>query len=421
MEGLILLIAETLAVLLVPLMLGEVVCLIALALGAVAAYGAAAFKTISSRRAPEAAEKPAPSPGKTRRLALRLALGLTAFLLAVWVLIEVAFLPSILRYASRQLSEKSGIEFAYASASGWLSTGRLTFKDVGVRRRAAGQDAFDLRLDELSVDARPWRLLRGDVSLESIRLAGIRGRYERLAGVERKPRKPFTADVLEVVDARIDWILHREGKPDFTLPLGVERFQVRPFDSVNAAFAVLFRGDGAGTIADTPWVISGQGTGEGRQTTWTTTRVPVQLLAGFLGEPFDWFESGTVDVDVTDHWRRGEKTEVDLRWKLLFHDLRVAVPERIEGIKRRFGSALTALANKHPRELPLEFTMTLGEQGLMGRMSPEGLELWDALAAGLIDEFAARSGLPPDSVRELGRAVWGKLKGWLENRARGKR
>jgi hypothetical protein len=371
-------------------------------------------------RTPPAAA-PTPSPGRKKRWGLRLALGVAGLLLTVWILTEFVFFPSILNSATKHLSEKSGIEVSYASASGWLSTGRVTFKGAAVRRSAAGQDAFDLRLEELTIDARPWSLLKGDVSLERVRVIGIRGRYERLAGVERKPRKPFTADVLEVVDSRVDWILHREGKPDFTLPLGVERFQVRPFDSVNAAFSVLFRGDGAGSIADAPWVVSGQGTGEGRHTTWTAKRVPVQLLAGFLGEPFDWFESGSVDVDVRDSWRRGEKTDVDLRWKLLFHDLRVAVPERIEGIKRRFGSAMSALANKHPRELPLEFTMTIGEQGLMGRMSPEGLELWDALAAGLIDEFAARSGLPPDSVRELGRAVWGKLKGWLENRARGKR
>jgi hypothetical protein len=407
MEGLIQLIAGALPELLAPL---AVILVSLTAFGAFALLGIVRYRRLRSG-----------TPAKKTRLVLGLVVAFAGLLLSAWLLMEFVLFQSILKTATRHLSEKSGIEFSYASASGFFSTGRLRFKGASVRRSKAGQDAFHLRLDELSIDARPWSLLKGDLSLQSVRLVGIRGRYERVAGIERKPRKPLTADVLDVVDARVDWVLHREGKPDFSLPLGVERFQVRPFDSVNAAFTMLFRGDGAGSVADAPWAASGQGTGDARVTTWTATSVPVQLLAGFLGEPFDWFENGTVDVDVTDHWRHGEKTEVDLRWKLLFHDLRVAVPERIEGLRRRFGSAVAALANKHPRELSLEFTMTLDEKGLLGRMSPEGLELWDSLAAGLIDEFASRSGLPPDTARDLGRAVWGKLKSWLENRARGKR
>src|SRR5881392_787951 len=116
MEGLIQLIAEALAALLAPLVEGFVL-LIVLALGALSSLGSAIFKGIFSRTPPAAALETAPVPGKGRRLALRLALGFAGLVLLGWVLMEFVLFPSILTSAARHLSEKSGIEFSYASAS----------------------------------------------------------------------------------------------------------------------------------------------------------------------------------------------------------------------------------------------------------------------------------------------------------------
>jgi len=409
MEGLILLVAEALAALLVPLLV---------AAGALGAWLVGALAALVGAFA-RAAKEAVPSP--KRRQLLRVSLGACVLLTAGWALLEFALFQPLVRAAAARITRKSGIELSFESARGWFSTGRLVLKGVHVRQVGAGKDVYDLRMETLDLDARVLSLLRGEISMESIHVQGIRGRYEHPSGLEHPPRKPFTSDVLEIADAQVDWVLRREGRPDLTLPLTVDRLRLQPFESVNAAFSVLFRGDGTGTLSDAPWAIDGEGQGEGRRTVWTARRLPVGLFSSFLGEPFDWLESGTVDVHVIDAWRRGEKTEVDLRWSLLFHDLRVAVPPRIDGLKRRLGDAVAGLANRHPKELPLEFTMTLDEKGFKGRMSLETLELWDALAAGLIDELASRSGLAAETIRELGRAGWGKLKGWLENRAKVKK
>ncbi len=416
MEGLLLLVVEALLTLAAPLLAAVAALLLEAVFGlaslALEIGGALLFR---ARKVPEAL------PRRRRRWPLRIALGGAGVLLIGWVLLEFVFFGPALRSASERIGRKTGLELSFRSASGWMSTGRLVLKEVAARRSGADRDAFDLRIGELEIDARPWSLLRGEISLESIRVLGVTGRYERLGGLDRPPRKPFSADALEASDATIDWVLRRPDQPDVTLPLRVDRLRVAPFESANAAFCVLFRGDGRGTLAGAPWSISGEGDGDGRRTAWTADRVPVRLLSDFLGEPFDWMSGGTVDVRVTDAWRRGERTEVDLRWRLVFRDLRVEVPERITGIKRKLGGALASLANKHPKELPLEFTLTLDERGFKGRLSLEGLELWDALAVGLIDELARRSGLAKETIRDLGRAGWGKLKGWLERRARGEK
>jgi hypothetical protein len=251
------------------------------------------------------------------------------------------------------VGRKSGLELSFGSARGWLTTGRLVLKDVKARRGGSDRDYFDLRIEELEIDARPLSLLRGELSLEVIRVRGARGAYDRQGGIDRPPRKPFSADRLEIADARVDWTLHRPERSDF------------------------------------------------------------------LGEPFDWLAEGTVDVRVTDLWRLGEKPEVDLDRHVVFRDLRAALPDRVQGVKRKFGEAV--LASRHPKELPLRFTLRLDERGFKGKLSIEALELWDALAAVIVDELAGLAGVTKEALREAGGAAWGKLKGWLEKRARGGR
>ncbi len=419
MEGLLLLVLEPLLALVGSILLAAALPVLEVVLGVItlALEGAAAL--LPRREGAAEPSAPPPPPAPRRRWPLRVALGAAGLVLVAWGLLEFAFFGVAVRTALDRAGRKEGLELDYGSAGGWLTTGRLAFRDVKVRRPGGDRDSFDLVIRELEVDARTLSLLQGEILLEAIRVRGVRGTYERQGGAERPPRRPFAADLLEVADARLDWTLRRPDRPDVRLDLEIERLRVAPFESANAAFCVLFRGDGRGSLAGAPWEISGEGYGNGRRTAWKADRVPVRLLSDFLGEPLDWLSEGTVDVRVTDRWRRGEKTEVDLDWRVVFRDLRVAVPDRVEGIRRKVGDAIVALAGRNPKELPLAFTLTLDERGLKGRLSIEGLEIWDAFAAALVDDLAARAGVAKETIREIGRSSWGRMKGWLERRARG--
>ncbi len=356
------------------------------------------------------------SPVFARRLR-RVLLGFTAAVGLALILAQTVFFQPLVRRLCAAAKERTGIEVDFSRASGNLLAGRVTLHETALKRTSSPSANFDLTVKELEIDVRLLRLLTGTVSLQSARASGLRGSYSKLSGPEQPPRKPFQSDVLLVEDAELSYTVQRADRPPFTAPLRVDRLEARPFEAQNAAFSILFRSNAAGSIAGAPFAITGEGDGEGRRTHWTADRVPVAFLADFLGPPFDWVREGTASVSVHDAWKRGPPLEVDLAWKVVLHDPRAAVPERITGLPRRVAESVVAFINRKPREIPLAFVLTLDGNGFMGRMSPEGLALWDAVADTLVVELAEASGLPPDVLRDWGRAGLQKLKGFLRRKA----
>lgn len=351
-----------------------------------------------------------------RRLSVA-ALAVGGLVLVGLVLLETVFFRSAVQAAVDRIAAKSGIHITFREASGFLLGARVRLDGMTARRTGREGGDFDLRIETLELNARLWSLLRKEASFESLRLTGVRGRYERVAGIERPPRKPFAADVLEIGDAEIDWVLKRPDRPDFALPLRIDSLRTEPFDAAHAAFSLLFRTTARGAIAGGPFEIASEGTGDARKTAWRAQGVPVRLLADFFGEPFDWLSSGTADVRVDDAWTRGDRTSVDLHWRILFRNVTAEVPPRITGLKRRVAEGVVGFVRKHPAELPLEFTLTLDPEGFRGRMSVEALGLWEAVAGAVAQELAERAGIPVEVVREYARAGWEKLKGFLKSRA----
>ena len=391
MEGLVLLILE----LILPLaaLAGAVVAVLA------ALFGALLEAVFHLLPAAWSVARWAASSLAARRVR-RVLLGVAAAIGLALILVQTVFFQPIVRRIAAAVQARAGIELGFARASGNLLSGRVVLHDATARRSSDPAAAFDVAAREMEVDVRLLSLLGGTVSIESVRVAGARGAYTRGSGIERPPRKPFKADVLRLEDVEIAWTLRRPDKPDFHLPLKIDLLEARPFSARDAAFSVLFRSNATGAINGAPFRITGEGDGDGRRTAWTAERVPVRLMADFLGEPFDWLSDGTADVKVTDAWRRGAKTEVDLHWNVVFRDPKAAVPERIAGFRRKVAEGMVALINRKPREIPLDFKLTLNGEGFMGSMSIEALELWDAVADAAAAGLAESMGLQPETGKK---------------------
>jgi hypothetical protein len=341
----------------------------------------------------------------TSRRLRRLSLGAAAGLALGLILLQAAFFQPVVRRLAAAVHARTGIEVAFARASGNLFAGRLVLHDAAVRRANDPSATFDLRLRELAIDLRLLRLFRGEASAEAVRVAGVRGSYVRAAGAERLPRKPFLGDVLHVEDAEIAWTLQRLGRPDVSAVVRVDRLEARPFQARDAAWSVLFQAQARGAVDGAPFSIA-----PGPPAVWTADGVPVRLLADLLGEPFDWLREGAADARITAI-PVGE--DVDLHTRVLLRDLRPAVPERITGLKRRMAEGIVGFLRRKPREVPLELTLRVPAGGFRGRLSVESLELWDAVADALALKLAEASGLSPDTLRE----GLEKLKGLFRRRA----
>lgn len=342
----------------------------------------------------------------------RLTLGAAAAVGLAFILLQTVFFQPVVRRIAAAAKARSGIELTFARASGNLLGGRVVLHESRAVRSTDPAAVFDVTAREMEVDVRLLGLLGGRVSIESIRVSGARGTYTRVMGVERPPRKDYRADVLLLEDAEIAWTLKRADKPDFHLPVKIERLEARPFSARDAAYSALFQSKGRGTLAGAPFTISD----EGGHATWTAERLPVKLLADFLGEPFDWLSSGTADVVVTDHWRQSAKNEVDLHWKGTLRDPKAAVPDRVAGLRRTIANGMVNLLNKGSREIPLDFTLTLNGDGFKGSMSIESLELWDAVAGAVAAELGDLMGLKPGTLQTAGK----KSLDWLKSRLKPK-
>jgi hypothetical protein len=392
-EGLVLLVLE----LVLPLaLLAGLVLVEAAALLAGLVQAAFAFLT---------RKRDGPPSALGRRLR-RITLGAAAALGFAIILVQTVFFQPIVRRLAAAVQARAGIELSFASASGNLLAGRVTLLEGRARRTSDPAATFDITAREMEVDVRLLSLISGEVSIEAVRVAGARGAYTRASGVERPPRKGFQADVLLLEDAEIAWTLRRPDRPDFTLPLRVDRLEARPFVARDAAHAVLFRSKTSGTLAGAPFTIRD----DGGHATWTAERVPVRVLADFLGEPFDWLSEGTADVVVTDAWK---DNKVDLHWKGVLRDPKAAVPERITGLRRKISEGMVALVNRGSREIPLDFTLALNGDGFKGSMSIESLELWDAMAGAVAAELGDLMGFKPGSVGQ-------KSLDWLKRRLKPK-
>ena len=361
--------------------------------------------------------RPAPS-GKTpspwpRRIG-KVLLGLTAATTVLLVLLNTVLFESTLRRGLTRARERTGVDVQFESARGNFLSGSVTLQGVTVHRKDAMRSNIDLKIREAKAEVSLASLMRSTVHVDGLRLVDVQGTYQR--GRIKLPRRDFVIESLIVENAAVDLKEPDTDVPAPALPLKVDRLECRPLRRDSAIFDLLFRSNGTGTIAGAPFEIRTDTATHGRTTFWTARGIPVAFLAGYLGEPFDWLTSGTVDVDVTDSWSDGPSTEIDSRWKLDFREVAAAVPPRITGFKRAVAEPVARFIQAHPAHLPLEFQLKLDKGHFTGAASVETTGILRAAADGMLEEMGRKAKLPIETLKELGRRALDDFKKFVETR-----
>jgi hypothetical protein len=369
---------------------------------------------IPSLLQPRRSAGPERKPSPWLRRIGKVLLGLTAATTLLVILLNTVLFEPTLRRGLSRAREKTGVDVQFESARGNFLSGAFTLQGVTVKRQDALRSNIDLKIREARADVSLVSLMRPTVHVGGLRLVDVQGIYQR--GRLKLPRRDFIVDELIVENASVDLKEPDTDLPAPALPLKIERLECRPFRRDSALFDLLFRSNGQGTLAGAPFEIRSETLNLGRTTTWKARAIPVAFLAGYLGEPFDWLTSGTVDVDVDDAWSDGPTTEIDSHWKVDFRDVAAAVPSRITGFKRVVAEPVVRFIQAHPAHLPLEFHLKLDKGHFTGAASVETTGILKAAADGMLEEMARKAMVPVETLKELGRRALDDFKKFVEKR-----
>jgi hypothetical protein len=222
---------------------------------------------------------------------------------------------------------------------------------------------------------------------------------------------------LAIEDAQLTWHDVTQPNRPIHLDIEVDSLETAPFRSQWAAFDVLFRTSARGRIAGGPFQISTREVPDGRETRWNAQSLPVSIASAYLGGPFSWITEGMLDVDVVDRWSiPEEQLDIEMDWKLVLKDIQADVPDDAAGPVKAVAVPVVNYLNEHPREVPLEFSVTINRGEFSGRMSPPLEFLMQVLGDAATNELSDRLGIAKQAIRDAGRGAWEGVKDFLDGR-----
>jgi hypothetical protein len=193
----------------------------------------------------------------------------------------------------------------------------------------------------------------------------------------------------------------------------IEHLEAAPVRSDYALFDLLYGATGSGAVEGLPFEVETTRSDDGRTTTWRAPKLPLALAAPYLGTGGRYIEGGHVEVEVRDEWLTArEPPNVAMHYRVVLHDLKMAVPEQLGPSERALVVPLTVAVEKLGREIPLEFSIELDEERFRGAMSLEAIGLWQAASGALAKSMMDETGLDAGKLMRWGK-VGGKLGGTL--------
>jgi hypothetical protein len=182
-----------------------------------------------------------------------------------------------------------------------------------------------------------------------------------------------------------------------------------------AAFDVLFRSNGTGTLAGGAFTLSARETADDRETEWQADGLPVTLAREYLGGPYRWIAGGTLDARVLNTWQVPD-TAADIRmeWQLTFRNVQAETPEDVAPALRPLAKPVVAYFNTHAERIPLRLETTISKQEFVGRMSPPLELITDAVSEAATKALKEKLGAAKEKIEDEGRELLDKAREMLK-------
>ncbi|MEO0424050.1 MAG: hypothetical protein AAF184_17060 [Pseudomonadota bacterium] len=353
---------------------------------------------------------------------------LAVLLLALLWIVNSFFFESAVRHVFGVLEQRSGVTADCEGIDGSLFSGKLALRDCQFARATHPISTFDLSVEEVTVDLRMTSFLT-TATFETAAVTGLTGWVVKApapaeddgageAQIE-KPRRDFVIHQLALFDADVAVSGTNGDGNAYTLAVRVDTLSSAPLRSRMALFDILFRSNGSGHIANAPFSLASRKTpGEGRETQWRATGLPVASLGAASGGILSWFSSGVVDVYVDDQWALSGGADIDMDWRLDFHRLEVAIPQDTGPLTQLVSDPFVRYVNGFDGEFPLEFSMRLNDRQFEYKASLQAAGLWGALGES-VNAVVRELSLVPTDADATGNALKEGAMSVLERLRRG--
>ena len=440
MEALIILLGEFL---LVPVFAG----LSALATFVSSLVGLIAELLLGRKRSPktEQSNNPAVFHPRVIKWFCRITLGILSLFLVALLLINFAFLDSVLRFVADKVEEKSDIRIDYTLSEGNLFTGRFSFSDLKLQRSNA-ENAFTAEAKTIEADLPITRLIFGSREIDSLRIADAHIEYplparakeehtERSSGIEisigigDKQVKEFNITTrpklldtphYKISDLQLERIsvkvIDQSATEPATYDLEIKDMHTAPLRSHYVIFDALFRTNLNATLNGSELTIVNTEQNAKRYTQWATSNVPAEALASLVGGPFSLFESGSIDVEVHEEWEVEQINNLSTEWVLRVRDAKAALPSSTPTALKPLARVFVNNINANPQEWEFGFELELSEGQFHGASSLNALQIWESSIPVILKQIAYFSGFEQSQIKETTEKAFDKFKDFLKGR-----
>lgn len=373
--------------------------------------------------------------------------GLIAATLFALLLVNLFFLDESVRWMADRVESKTGFSIEYATVEGNAFTGYFSFSEVELHSDQDDKPLLDLRVESLEANLSLLHFLSGDRVLDFANVDGADIRFE-----SRKPKRDGVVDKLpfgfeqtstsegkeglaisaKVLDqlklpryainhltlSRIEVeIIDNTAAAPVRYPISIESMEAKPIRSLFVWFDILFRANLNATIDGANARIVNSSTQNGvRHTQWTIEGTSAKSLASLIGGPFSIFQSGAIDVSVSDDWTFKDRDHIQMDWLLRAENARVALPPSTPKLLQPLAQVAVDNINKSQKPWEFGFQLELSEAQFMGAASLNARQIWNDSLPIVLKQIANLFDTDESTIKEKGAKAFDTLKGFLEKR-----
>ena len=338
---------------------------------------------------------------KVGKVILKFTLATMAIVGGVALVVNFFFFQPTANWLFDRLLKNRGIEYSVKELDGNFFTGNLRLE--ALRMKGAN---WEIEADKCNIDLGISSLLFRTKSFDRVEVAGFRGKAKIEKNDNTKPARRTNTSTkrirlprlkihdLSVSDASMELQYSDGGKPPIS-SIVVRSLSSDCFSTRSPLFHLFFRSNLDGELNGSQLTVNvADVQPKGKPTSWKADEIPINLFSGsrtILGI----VKEGTMDLDVSDYWKKTDRLEVDMDWKVTLSDAK-ADPNQTNVVRKSVANYI----NNTESPIVIGFSLVMNPNELEGSSSEASAAIYQSVSRALVKEVARKTGVSIDSAEE---------------------